>query len=503
MTKVNNYLNTIIKSAGIVFLGLIFGKLFSYLYVIILAKLGSSNYGLITLAFTIISFLSILTLLGLKSALIRYVAFYKAKKNIKKIKGTVYSSIIISLSFSLFVSILLFIFSKEIALRLFHNQDLTILLKILAFVIPIRSLSRIFLTTLQAFQKIKEVTITEQIIENVLKLIITFVLIALGFKSIGAVFAFIIVSLITLFLAIYFVNKNIHFLLNKKIKNLYNYKELIIFGLPLLFSDFLVNITKWLDTWFLGFFRTTSEVGLYNVVLPTANLLVLIPTALMTLFTPIITELYAKNKMKQIKNISKFVSKWIFFINLPIAVFLMIFSKQILAIMFGGEYIVSYAAMIILVIGYIPYSLSHINANILQTIKKTNLIFLIFLIATVLNIVLNIILIPRYGIVGAAITSSLYLITLYLLMSYFVFKYKRIQFVKLEYLKSIISILFASLITIRLATIIKPNSIISLIILSIILFIIYCLFIVLLKGINKDDIAIFNGLKKDIFKNYF
>jgi len=78
----------------------------------------------------------------------------------------------------------------------------------------------------------------------------------------------------------------------------------------------------------IGFFRTTSEVGVYNVALPTANLLVIVPTSLMALFMPIITEFYSKGKIKDIVTLSRINSKWIFFLNFPIFLLIFLFRSS-------------------------------------------------------------------------------------------------------------------------------------------------------------------------------
>mgnify|MGYP001566326930 FL=1 len=163
--------------------------------------------------------------------------------------------------------------------------------------------------------------------------------------------------------------------------------------------------------------------------------------------------------------------------------------------MVGKEYNVAYIAMIILILANIFYSLSHIYSNLLQMLKKTKTIFVIFLISIVINIVLNIILIPPYGIIGAAIAAAVYLLSLYLLMSLATYKFKKIQILRFIYLKSIIAILITTIIIIQIAKWLKPESIINLILLSLILFVIYIVLVIIFKGLEKEDITIIKDLK--------
>src|SRR3989344_6976802 len=110
----NIYSLQIARGAIISFLGMIFGKGLTYLYVILLARLGSSEYGLISLGLAITLFLSTITMLGLKTVIVRYISFYQSKKNNEKIKGTILSSIKISLPISIIFMISLFLLSEKI-----------------------------------------------------------------------------------------------------------------------------------------------------------------------------------------------------------------------------------------------------------------------------------------------------------------------------------------------------------------------------------------------------
>src|SRR3989344_3784173 len=323
---VNIYSKKIAKGAAIVFVGMLFSKVISYLYVALLARLGSSEYGLLSLAMAIISFASIFALFGLGTGIIRYVSYYKGKQENRKIKGVIFSSLRISLPIGLILMVLLFIFSEEISILIFHNIALIPIIKLLSLTLPFISLSEIFFSVIIGFQKIEY------------KILI--IVIYLGYNLFGVVIVYVLSIIITTLLSFYFLQKKVFPFFKTKIVPLLLTKELFIFSFPFILGGVLTLVIKWSDILMIGFFRTTSEVGVYNVALPTANLLVIIPTSLMALFMPIITELYSKNKFKEIKKISYINSKWIFFLNFPIFLLILLFSKEILNIMFGIEYVI-------------------------------------------------------------------------------------------------------------------------------------------------------------------
>jgi len=480
------YSNKIAKGAIIVFLSMLVGRLLTYLYIAIIARLGSENYGLLSLGFAIISFLSIIALMGLTTGVIRYVSYYKGKGNKEKIKGVILSSIKISLPLSIILSIILFIFAENISITIFNNSRLTIILKLFSFIIPFIVLNNLFNATIVGFQKIKYQIITKEIIENSIKLILTIILIYLGFNLFGAIIGYIIAIVAGTLISLYLLQKKVFPFLKKEIKPHYITKKLFNFSLPLILSGFLVMIIKWTDVLMIGYFKTASEVGIYNVALPTANLLVLIPTSLLALFMPIITELYSKGKIKEIKKISNITSKWIFFLNLPLFFLIMLFSKEILRILFGEEYIVGYVPLIILLVGYLVHCLTHIFRSILNTVNQNKKILYVISISAIANIVLNYLLIPKIGIAGGAIATSSSFIISYFLLFKISYKFIKIQPININYFKCILAGLISTIIIYFIKSNIK-NSIINIIFLGILFIIIYLGINISLKVLEKED----------------
>ena len=476
----------IAKGALIVFLGMIVGKALSYFYVILLSRLGSSTYGLLSIGFAIISFLIIISLLGLSTSVTRYVAYYIGKKDKKRIKSTITSSIKIVLPLSILISFTLFILSKQISIIIFNNADLIPTLKLFSLTIPFLALTDLFLSFIIGFQKIGYRTLIKDIIETSIKLFLTFIFISFGYGLFGVVAAYIISIIITFILSFYFIKKAFP-ILNKNIKSINLTKELLKFSLPLLFMGFLNLIIKWTDVLMIGYFIDASQVGVYNVALPTANLLILTPTALMAIFLPIITGLYSQNRFNQIKKISKTISKWIFFINLPIFFLIALLSKQIITIMFGPDYINATIPLYILLFGYLIHSFTHVHSSALTMIKRTNINFYIMLVSIFINITINYILIPKIGIIGGAIATSLSLIFVYLSSAYANYRINKVQVINFNYIKILFSSITSTMIISKIIKYFIIDSILDIILVGLLFVIIYLFLLIITKSIGKED----------------
>ena len=148
-------LKKITKGAGIAFLGIIISKLLGYIYRILVARTDTEMYGLLSIGIAVFSILTTVSLLGLNNGVLRYVSFYKGKGDQEKIKQIIKVCLKITIPFSIIVSALFFIFSKQISIYFFHTEDLTIVFKIFAFAIPLTVFREMIFSIFQSFQKIK------------------------------------------------------------------------------------------------------------------------------------------------------------------------------------------------------------------------------------------------------------------------------------------------------------------------------------------------------------
>jgi O-antigen/teichoic acid export membrane protein len=128
-------------------------------------------------------------------------------------------------------------------------------------------------------------------------------------------------------------------------------------------------------------------------------------------------------KFSLASELTKQVTKWIFIISLPVLIILLIFPEQIINLFWGTEYISGAIALRLLAIGYFFFSLSSISNNILASLGKSKIILYNLFAVSIINLGMNLLLIPNYGIVGAAFATmtslSLWAILILLEVYYF------------------------------------------------------------------------------------
>jgi O-antigen/teichoic acid export membrane protein len=150
---------------------------------------------------------------------------------------------------------------------------------------------------------------------------------------------------------------------------------------------------------------TEFEVGLYNAALPTAMLVLLPHHAIGSLAVTSFSELKEKDE-ESIESSLQTATYWVFSLVLPTSLIMFLFSEQVLNILFGSVYTQASVALSILSCGYLLDSAVGRVGSFLQSKGYTKYILYNNVAALGLNIGLNIVLIPVYGIVGAAIATA-------------------------------------------------------------------------------------------------
>jgi O-antigen/teichoic acid export membrane protein len=481
-------LDKIASGASIVFIGMVISKLLSYIYRLIIARVGVSEYGLFSLGLGIIGIIIGISLFGLQRGVLRYVSYYRGKEDLRSVKGAITYSLKTSFMISFILSILLFLLSDFIALNYFDNIDLSLILKILAIVIPINVVNEVSLHAILGFQKIRYIIISKNIILNLVKVSLTLILLYFSINIIGIAIVYVISFLVSLIFSLYFLERKVFPIIKSKIRSIYVGKEIFSFSWPLVFSSFAMLIMGWSDTMMIGFFKTVKEVGLYNTALPTAQILYTVPQGLAFLVVPTLTYLFSKKDMNEFKTVYKSTTKWVFMLNIILFSIFVLFPKEIITILFGTEYSIAAPALVILSMGlFLNYSF--ILTNYIPTVaNRTKLELLNISSGAILNIILNIILIPKYGIMGAAVATSIsFLLTsiLYFIEGLWIIKINPLKF---NYLKIIISILITSLLIKYISqNFINVDNIINLLIISILFVILYFVLLILTRSFEKED----------------
>jgi len=501
--RLDSSLKIIVKSSLFVFIFLLFSRIIFYFYRVIIARdFGPDIYGSFSLALAIFSFAITLSFLGFSEGILRFTPLYRGTKKINNIRYILRWSISILTISSVLFGALLFFASEFISINIFHDPNLIIFLKVLSFVFPFCIIGSVFLCFIRGFEKAKEYTFISEFLQNAAKLVFLIFFIVLGMKSSSIVFSHfagvLLVSIVSYFYCRYklpeIFKKNV---LNGKTKKKVRSK-FVFYSIPLIFSGILYVLFGYMDSILIGIFKSPSDVGFYNAALPIATFLSFIPTLFLQIFFPMITREFFEKKFELVHESAKQVQKWVFIINLPLFFLMFLFSGAFINLFFGAQYLVAEQALRILSVGFFFYSMTQISENLILAIGKSKILLVNVSVLILLNIVLNLILIPKYGIEGAALSVTLSYILLYITLLFQVHYYMKIFPLKRKMFLVLISAIIPALLLIYIKQFVQIN-LISIILLVVLFFLLYTLLIFITKSFDENDLTIIRAIRKKVF----
>jgi O-antigen/teichoic acid export membrane protein len=168
-----------------------------------------------------------------------------------------------------------------------------------------------------------------------------------------------------------------------------------------------VQIHNWTDVLIVGFILTQADVGAYEVAWRVAAVTLLFPSALGVSLLPQASALSARGDHDRV---GELVSGALFpavALVIPAAFGTLVLSEELLGILFGPEYVTAGLALIVLVAGKVPEAVQIVVGRVLLGIDRPDLVARATVVATVLNVGFNVAFIPRYGLVGAAVATTL------------------------------------------------------------------------------------------------
>jgi|GEM_PF-1144249 len=423
--------STIHKSIAVLVLTLL-SAIFGYLFRIILARnLTVTEYGLFYTMFAFVALFTTVVDLGLMQSVAKTIVELRLKHQFSKIKGVILSTatyqIAVSVIFSgVFIALLPYFYENY-----FGIADTTPFLLMLVWFITI-PLDMTFKGCFLGFQK---VTIHSAIdpIKIISSVILTYAFFLTGF---GLLSPFIAYALINIIMFIMFLPSFLklfpNFISTKVELTKPLFKEVFLYGVFLASASLCWAIITYTDSVMITFFRNTTETGLYQVALPLSNTLLYVVGSLNIVAYPLFTHLAAKKESTKILQGIELLYNYLFIGLIPIALVLFAFPELIITLLFGVKFLDAAQAMRVLVFGALMFSLASFNTNLLASTGKAKLVAIFSAFTAVLNVILNITLIPLYGFMGASIATTISFLFLAIIS---LFAIKRHHLVQLPVIK--------------------------------------------------------------------
>ncbi len=475
-----NQAKKIAKNVFLIGISQLITSLLGFLLLIYIARsLGETDFGKYSFAFTFTSLFAVFADIGISNLIIREIA---RNKGLTSVYLT--NIVIIKLILSLFTIVIIIL-----AINLLdYPSDTTYVVYLFSIYTILTSFTLTFNSIYQAFEKMEYVAIVsilDKIILIPLVLLITF----LGYSIIGLAYAYVFVGFIDAIISFVIVLKQIA--KPKLIVDFSIWKTLVIDSIPFAINILFAALFFRIDTIMLSVLKDDTAVGIYSAAYtPLLALSSMVSYMVTSAIYPVMSR-YFISSADSIQKFAELSSRYIVMIGFPVAAGCFVLADKFIQVFYTGQYSNSIIAFQILAL-FIPVRLvSNITGTLLTSINRQGTRTLIVGLSALLNIFLNVAMIPYLSYLGASIATVLSEIVLYILLIHYVKK----QYKKLNLHNNFIKPLIASLVMGVFVFYLPDVNLFLVISLAIIT---YFILLIVLKAFTQEDTALFKDIVKRI-----
>lgn len=382
--------------------------------VLIVRYLSKTDYGAFAYALAIVMLAESVAILGLDRAAGRFLPIYDEQKQTGRVLGTI--ALVIGTIVSLGLTLVLLVFGLQGVLSgavVGDEQAMTLLL-IMIVLGPIQALDHLLIGIFAVYANARAIFFRKYVLGPGLRLAVVLLLVlgeaGVSFLAAGYVFAG------ALGVAIY-SGILVRTLRERDVLTRANlrgisipFREIFSFAGPLLAIDLVFVMMNTTDAILLEHFRSAAEVAEFRVVRPAAHLNLLVMSSFALLFTPIAARLFARQDREGIRDLYWQTATWIAVLTFPIFALTFALAEPVTVGLFEERYRDSAVYLSLLAVGYYFNASLGFNGLTLRVFGLVRYIVVISLVTAGFNLAINLMLIPRYGAVGAAIGTCLTLV---------------------------------------------------------------------------------------------
>lgn len=412
----SNSFKKVISSSGINFVFRMFGLATSFITTILITRLfGIETFGNYSLVFALSQIVALFFTLGIPNTLIKIIGnnnfnFHQAKKLlIKGLKA--------ALVFSIFPMLFFYFGSDILSQNIFHNIPLRNYFLIVSITIPLFIVHEIFLYFLIATKNFMKYNLFMFVTPNVLLMLFIYLLHFFDKENHFTFVAFAIAILITVFIEAVTIFE----LKPQKEVISISTLGLIKTASPLLFSGLFLYLLNYTNVILLGIMTDETQVGIYNIAYKIGSVGFLVIVSVSTIITPKIAEFYGQENLSELKKLTHNATRLIALLSIPIVLVLVLFSKFILSY-WGTQVVAGSTTMIIVSIGVLFSAMAGNVDQILNMTENQKILRNITIVSFFVNLGLSYLLIPIYGIEGAAFSSLITNMLINILCLYYIKK---------------------------------------------------------------------------------
>jgi O-antigen/teichoic acid export membrane protein len=371
----------------------VFTRIFVFICAIIISiyiarVLGPEAKGIYSLLIQMISISGLIGMCGIDNAVVYYLS---KNEELKKVYANLLFYVLLSGVIILFLLYSSVGFLKASFLR---NID-DILVKIVIITIPFMLFTKLSISVILGLNEIKLFNAFKIISSLVMTISFFLLVMILKWNIKGAIFCTILTELFMSMCYMYVISQKIRIEINFDIGFI---KKLFGYGIRGFLASLFLMVIFRIDFYLLNMFSGIRDVGFYSVSVGFGEMIFFIPEAIGVILFPKLSGMNSEERNKKTIQMLRFFSLALGIMTL----FMFLFSHAMIGYIYGIQYVPSVSLMRIMLPGFFFMSFYYIYFSYFYSKGKPEIVTAALLITAIIKVVLSLILIPKFGVVGAS-----------------------------------------------------------------------------------------------------
>ena len=377
--------------------------------VLIVRHLSRTDYGAWTYALSVVTLLQSVAALGLDRSVTRFLAIYRERGDLARVRGLVLLLAGVVAAFGTLVTIVLISFPAEVGRLTGVDTHVLALLNVIVFLVPLEALDLLFIGLFACLGQARAIVVRRHILAPGLKLAAVVTLVALDANVTFLAYGYLAASLTGMLLYAPLILRSARELglVGHGVRDItLPAREVFSFTLPLVTADVAGAIIWTAGTLTLGYFSTLEQVALFAAAVPLATLNETVARNFTVLYTPAISRLFAREDHSAINTMYWRTAVWVAVLTFPVFVATFAASGSILHVLYGTKYSDAAVVLSLLALGeYVNVALG-LNGLTLRLLSDVRYSVTVNIVAALVGIAANVALVPKFGALGAAYATA-------------------------------------------------------------------------------------------------
>lgn len=454
-----------------------------FIFIPIFSKLtGAAGYGVWVQIMVTVNMLLPLATMGMDSGLIRFLPG-KDRAGVREDIGSVS---VIALLFSSAAGLLVIIFSRFLCVNFIKEPAYLSLVRLSGLYLTTFAVKELFLKYFRAMNKITIYSVFLAA-ESIISIAAVLIAILSGYGITGALLSLTIMNIVFLVLYFILITRDVGY----SVPRFLNIRSYFNYCIPLIPMMWFLWANNMADRYIIGYFLNPKEVGIYAACYSISYFVIgVFSSPILVVVPPVAAKFWNEGDRTATRNIINRSIKYSLFFMIPCVFGFTLIAKPAISVITTKDFLGGFTTIPFILTGYLFYVIAALTENVILLFNKTRAMLTIYGVSAILNIFLNLMLIPKFGILGAAMTTAL---TFFILMLMIIFFTLRLGFFAGYDYMFILKTIFASFAMTVFMRLIRPDSMVKFALTLFIGAIVYLSIMIFLKAIGRTEL---NYVKK-------